>query len=172
MHGALTIKRGVERSWQAPLAVDSLLNYNMLAGCFLCLFVSLAHFTCFWTKLLESPSREINLPLGQATESEAATALASPASSVIEVHEDYSVTLDGRTVGTPFDANLHQLTSALRNREKDSSAAAPVVIHVLPHIKHARLVHVLNALERANTGEYVLLFTGQSQDDPVWKGRR
>jgi biopolymer transport protein ExbD len=172
MHGALTLKRGVEGSWQAPLAIDSLLNYSMMGGCFACLLASLLCFSSVWLDEEDLLTAKLRIPFVRASDAETASAFASPSSGVIEVHEDHSVTLDGRTMGTSFDAKLHQLTSAICARKKDATATAPVVIYVSPQIQHARLVNVLNALERADTREYVLLFSGQSQDDPVWKGRR
>ncbi|MEZ0276501.1 MAG: hypothetical protein ACAH88_16445 [Roseimicrobium sp.] len=172
MHEALTIKRDVKRSWQAPLAVDSLLHYSMLGGCLACLLASLVCFSWVWLDEGDLLTVESKFPFVRASDGEIASALAVPASGVIEVREDYSVMLDGRIVGTGFDAKLSQLTFAIWARKKDASTTAQVVIHVPPQIQHGRIVNVLSALERANTREFILLFAGRSQDEPVWKGRR
>jgi biopolymer transport protein ExbD len=172
MHGSAAIPRGVERSWLVPLTIDSLLHYSLLGSCFACLLASLVCFSSVWLDEEDLLTAKPQFPFVRASEAETASALASPARDVIEVHEDSSVTLDGRTVGTSTDAKLHQLTTAIWHRTKGTSATAPVVICVSSQIQHRRIVHVLNALERANTHDFVLLFVGQSQDDPVWKGRR
>lgn len=170
MHGALALDRGVKRPWQAPLAIDSLLHYSMLGSCFACLLASLVGFSSVWLDEEDLLTTKPRFPLVRASEAETTSALTAPASGVIEVLEDNTVSLDGRTVGSRFDAKLNQLTSAICTRAKDASATAPVVIRVSPKIQHGRVVQVLNALERANTREYVLLFEGQPQDDLVWKG--
>ncbi|QIF05562.1 hypothetical protein G5S37_30050 [Roseimicrobium sp. ORNL1] len=154
------------------MAIDSLLHYSMLGSCFACLLASLVGFSSVWLDEEDLLISKPKFPFVRTSEAETTSALASPARGVIQLQEDYSVMLDGRTVGTPVDAKLQQLTSAIWIRKKESSAETPLVIFVPSQVKYVRVVQVLNALDRADTRDYVLLFEGQSQDEPVWKGRR
>ncbi len=166
MHVALEVSGGARRLWSLPLSVDALLHYCMLGSCYGCFLGCLA---TLWIATTDFPGRERVFQFHRASPVETDAAHSAHVDSVIELNADGSLSLDGRSMGDKGDRQLQTLTGALLLRQERHGAAAPVVIRAAPLATHGRIVDVLNALTRAGSPGYVLLFAEAPADEMPWR---